>query len=237
MAEKSLKQLYDDLRRSAGFAVVAGSLDPQTLPPSDEEARVRALALVREALAAHVDAAFGESAAQHFARLSAMEARLGNHLLSIEDALGVGLRQIGQTEARLNELATRIEGLGETLGHAIAAAEGAVTTQAPLDGAALQSAVAPLMHELGTLRRHVIALEAAVHARSGDAGLPTSGVATSLPRALRAIDPAIDAVPEPEALGPWIAGIVAALLGGVLIGLYGSQAAAALSAFVQNLFG
>jgi hypothetical protein len=225
MAEKTLKQLYDDLRRSAGFAVVTGTLESRALPPNDPAARERALELVRDALAAQVEASFGESAAQHFARLSAMESRLGNHLLSIEDSLGVSLRQIAQTESRLNEMATRIEGLGETLGHAMAQAEASPRSK-PIDAAALQTVLAPLQQEIGALRRHVVQLEAA-------ASRPAPRAAADMPpNAPHAAPPAVN-----DSIGAWIAAVVATLIGGILIGLYGNPIADSIIVFFQRSFG
>lgn len=227
MAEKTLKQLYDDLRRTAGFAVVTGTLDSKSLPPADPAARERALELVREALAGHVEATFGESAAQHFARLSAMESRLGNHLLSIEDSLGVSLRQIGQTETRLNELATRIEGLGETLGHAMAKAEGAQQKTRPsLDPAMVQTALAPLQQELAAVRRQLAQLESATAARR------SIGAAA----AASANEPAANGL-SGETLGAWITAVVVTLIGGILIGMYGNGIADSILAFFRRVFG
>lgn len=227
MAEKTLKQLYDDLRRTAGFAVVTGTLESKSLPPADPAAREKALELVREALAGHVETTFGESAAQHFTRLSAMESRLGNHLLSIEDSLGVSLRQIAQTETRLNELATRIEGLGETLGHAMAKADSAAQKTRPsLEPAVLQAALAPLQQDLANVRKHLVQIEAAANARS----------ATRLPAAT-AETPATANGVSSEALGAWVAAIVITLIGGILIGMYGNGIADSILAFFRRSFG
>lgn len=225
MAEKTLKQLYDDLRRNAGFAVVTGTLDQRSLPPADPAARERALALVRDALASQVEASFGESAAQHFARLSAMESRLGNHLLSIEDSLGVSLRQIAQTETRLNEMATRIEGLGETLGHAIAKVDATPRAKA-LDAAALQSALAPLQQELVSLRRQIAQAQANAAAVSRPPITETPRPVETAPRGV-----------ANDAIGGWIAAVVATLIGGILIGLYGTPIADSIIAFFQRSFG
>jgi hypothetical protein len=232
MAEKTLKQLYDDLRRTAGFAVVTGTLDSKTFPAAEADARARAVDLVREALAAQLHAAFSESAAAHFDRLSAIEARFGNHLQAIEGGLGAGLGRIGDAEARLNGLAIRIETLGETLARVSETREPPPASPPPpperpaLDQAALAAAIAPLAAELKALRGDLAAIEKA-------AASPSPVLLSEAPSRAPAPPP----LPSNEALGQWIAALVAALIGGILLGLYGHTIADHIIAFFHRSFG